>query len=66
MSILRSPLVEDAISNLKLGTDFFTVEVWTLNGLVTFYLLFFIRVSSREIHIAGITSHPKNESVLIF
>gem|GEM_PF-1635919 len=44
--------------DLLFGTDFFTAEVWTLNGLVTFYVLFFIRVSSREIHIAGITSHP--------
>lgn len=43
--------------DLLFGTDFFTAEVWTLNGLVTFYVLFFIRVSSREIHIAGITSH---------
>lgn len=47
--------------DLLFGTDFFTAEVWTLHGLVTFYVLFFIRVSSREVHIAGITPHP-NES----
>lgn len=47
--------------DLLFGTDFFSVEVWTLRGLVTFYVLFFIRVESREIHIAGITPHP-NES----
>jgi transposase InsO family protein len=44
--------------DLLFGTDFFTAKVWTLNGLVTFYVFFFIRVSSREIHIAGITPHP--------
>jgi putative transposase len=44
--------------DLLFGTDFFTAEVWTLSGLVTFYVLFFIRVSSREIHIVGITPHP--------
>lgn len=44
--------------DLLFGTDFFTAEIWTLQGLVTFYVLFSIRVSSREIHIAGITPHP--------
>jgi hypothetical protein len=50
--------------DLLFGTDFFTVEVWTLNGLVTFYVLFFIRISSREIHIAGVTPHP-NEGWMV-
>jgi hypothetical protein len=40
------------------GTDFFTVEVLTLRGLVTFYVLFFIRLESRRVKVAGITSHP--------
>jgi transposase len=44
--------------DLLFGTDFFTAEVWTLHGLVTFYVHFFIRISSREIHIAGVTPHP--------
>ncbi len=40
------------------GTDFFTVEVVTLRGLVTFYVLFFIHLESRRVEVAGITSHP--------
>jgi hypothetical protein len=40
------------------GTDFFTVEVFTLRGLVTYYVLFFIHLESRRVNIAGITVHP--------
>ena len=40
------------------GTDFFSVEVLTLRGLVTYYVLFFIRLESRRVEIAGITQHP--------
>jgi hypothetical protein len=40
------------------GTDFFSVELFTLRGLVTFYVLFFMHVESRKVHIAGVTSHP--------
>jgi hypothetical protein len=40
------------------ATDFFTTEVWTLGGLVTFYVLFFIKLDTREVHIAGITANP--------
>ncbi len=40
------------------GTDFFTVEVLTLRGLVTYYVLFFINLESREVKIAGMTPHP--------
>lgn len=40
------------------ATDFFTVEVLTLRGLVTFYVLFFIHLESRRIEIAGITNGP--------
>ncbi len=29
------------------GTDFFTAEVLTLRGLVTYYVLFFIHLESR-------------------
>jgi transposase InsO family protein len=45
--------------DVLVATDFFTAEVWTLGGLVTYYVLFFIHLSSRQIHIAGITPHPK-------
>jgi hypothetical protein len=31
------------------GTDFFTVEVLTLKGLVTYYVLFFIHLESRRV-----------------
>jgi putative transposase len=40
------------------ATDFFSAEVWTLGGLVTFYVLFFIKLKTREVHIAGMTAHP--------
>jgi transposase InsO family protein len=40
------------------ATDFFTTEVWTWCGLVTYYILFFIRISTREVHVAGLTPHP--------
>jgi transposase InsO family protein len=40
------------------ATDFFSTEVWTLGGLVTFYVLFFIKLDTREVHFAGITAHP--------
>jgi hypothetical protein len=43
---------------LLAGTDFFTAEVLTLRGLVTYYLLFFIHLASRRVDIAGITVHP--------
>jgi putative transposase len=40
------------------ATDFFTTEVWTLGGLVTYYVLFFIHLETRQVHIAGVTAHP--------
>jgi transposase InsO family protein len=40
------------------ATDFFSTKVWTLGGLVTFYVLFFIKLDTREVRIAGITAHP--------
>ena len=40
------------------STDFFTVEVWTPRGLVTFYVLFIIHLSTRSVHIAGVTTAP--------
>ena len=43
------------------GTDFFTVEVLTLRGLVTYYVLFFIHLESRKVEIAGITVHPNEQ-----
>ena len=43
---------------LLVGTDFFTAEVLTLRGLVTYYVLFFIHLESRRVDIGGITVHP--------
>jgi len=43
------------------GTDFFTVEVLTLRGVVTYYVLFFIHLESRKVDIAGITVHPNEQ-----
>jgi len=40
------------------ATDFFTTEVWTRAGLVTYYVLFFIHVATRRVHIAGLTPDP--------
>jgi putative transposase len=45
------------------GTDFFTVEVLTLRGLVTYYVLFFIHLKSRKVEIAGVTTHPTEQWV---
>src|SRR5207245_8717318 len=43
------------------GTDFFTVEVVTLRGLITYYVLFFIHLNSRKVCLAGMTPHPDEE-----
>ena len=43
------------------ATDFFTVEVWTLHGLVRYHVLFVIRLSSRKVHIAGIIPEPDGQ-----
>ena len=42
------------------GTDFFTVEVLTLKGLVTYYVLFFIHLESRRVCLA-VTRYPDEE-----
>jgi transposase InsO family protein len=38
--------------------DFFTVEVWTLRGLVTYYVLFVMELKTRHVEVAGITPNP--------
>src|SRR5882762_5593307 len=40
------------------GADFFTTEVWTWQGLVTYYTLFVIDLASRRVQIVGSTAHP--------
>jgi putative transposase len=44
--------------DVLVATDFFTTEVWTWCGLVTYYVLFFIHLGSRRVHVAGVTPHP--------
>jgi putative transposase len=41
------------------GADFFTTEVWTWQGLVTYYTVFIIHLASRRVQILGSTPHPK-------
>ena len=40
------------------AADFFTTEVWTWHGLVTFYTVFVIELASRRVQILGSTPHP--------
>lgn len=39
-------------------TDFFSVEVLTLGGLVRYVVWFVIDLESRRVHIAGLARHP--------
>ena len=48
--------------DVMVATDFFTVEVWTLRGLVRYHVLFVIRLSTRKVNIAGIVPEPENIS----
>ena len=50
--------------DVLVATDFFTAEVWTKAGLVTYYVLFFIHFASRKVHVAGVTPHP-NEAWMV-
>jgi transposase InsO family protein len=38
--------------------DFTTVEVWTKSGLVTYYLLFAMRLATRQVRFLGCTPNP--------
>jgi putative transposase len=43
--------------NAVVAADFFTTEVWTVRGVVT-YTLFVIELHSRRVSIVGSTPHP--------
>ena len=45
---------EDVLS----ACDFFTAEIFTPFGLITYYVLFVIQIGSRKVHLAGITPNP--------
>lgn len=40
------------------AADFFTTEVWTARGLVTYYTVFVIELQSRRVHVASSTPYP--------
>jgi len=40
------------------GADFFSVEVLTWRGLITYYILFFMEIGTRRVWLGGITRHP--------
>ena len=42
------------------GADFFTTEVWTWQGLVTYYTVFVIDLASRRVRILGSSPHPND------
>ena len=43
---------------ILVASDFFSVEVWRLSGLTTYYVLFFIQLSTRTVKIASVTINP--------
>ncbi len=43
------------------GSDFFTVEVLSWRGLVTYYVLFFLHLETRRVTLAGVTRHPTEQ-----
>jgi putative transposase len=47
-----------------LAADFFTTEVWTTRGLVTYYTAFVIELHSRRVHILGTTPYPDEAFVM--
>lgn len=38
--------------------DFFSKKVWTARGLIDVFVLFFLHVGSRRVHVAGLTVQP--------
>lgn len=46
------------------SVDFTTIGVWTKKGLVNYYLLFFMELATRRVHLAGMTMHPDEEWLL--
>jgi len=47
--------------DVLVGMDFFTTEVLTLKGLLTYYVLFFIHLETRRVSLVGFTPYPDQE-----
>jgi len=45
------------------ASGFFSIEVLTLHGLITYYVLYVIKLSTRRVMIARITPHPGGEFI---
>jgi putative transposase len=46
------------------AADFFTTEVWTARGLVTYYTAFVLDVQSRRVQVVGCTPYPDEAFVI--
>jgi transposase InsO family protein len=46
------------------AADFFTTEVWTARGLVTYYTAFVIELQTRRAHVLGSTLQPDSDLVV--
>jgi len=46
------------------ASDFFSVEIWTPRGLMTYYVLLVISIADRVVHIVGTTSRPDESWML--
>ena len=47
-----------------MAADFFTTEVWTARGLVTYYTAFVLEVQSRRVLVIGCTPNPDEAFVI--
>jgi transposase InsO family protein len=47
-----------------MAADFFTTEVWTVRGLITYYTVFVIELHSRRVHVVATTPHPDEAFML--
>ena len=47
-----------------LAADFFTTEVWTARGLVTYYTAFVLGLQSRRVQVIGCTPYPDEAFVI--
>jgi len=47
--------------DVLVGMGFFTAEVLTLKGLLTYYVLFFIHLETRRVSLVGFTPYPDHD-----